>query len=1139
MGKEMMMNWNTIGRAVASVVMVLAGTSRGQASDATTTEGQEFFEKNIRPVLVNSCYECHSATAKKLKGGLHLDTRKGVIEGGDSGPVLVRGDPDQSLLIKAIRYTDPDLQMPPKKKKLPPEVIENFVAWVKMGAPDPRGEPAQAAGAKAAREKHWAFQPVKRPPLPKVTRADWVQTPVDAFVLARLEQRGLAPSPRADRRTLIRRATYDLTGLPPTSEEVAAFEADSSSDAFARLVDRLLESPHYGERWARYWLDIARYADTKGYLAGDEQRLYPYSYTYRDYVIQAFNEDLPYDRFLIEQLAADKLSLGDDKRPLAALGFLTLGRRFLNNISDIIDDRIDVVCRGTMGLTVACARCHDHKFDPIPSADYYSLYGVFANSHEPAEKPLLGTRPPDKLYQAYLAEKQRRQDELDRFRESKIQEGLEEVRRRSGDYLLTAWEARKLDGRDQLDPLAQKRKLVPGVVRRWMQGLDNWRKDSHPNPVLAPWFQLAGLPEGEFAAKAKELTAQWAAHHDPAHPLNPLVVSTLATHPPANLSALAEAYGNLFQLAERRWQETLGAAAKKPAKSKNETSAPPATLSDPNLEAIRQVLYADGAPARVPPDETDQLLGAARPRLRQLKAKVDEVDATHEGAPARAMVLEDNSSISRPHILLRGNPRNPGPEVPLQFLEVVAGTDRVPFRDGSGRLEMARAIASTNNPLTARVFVNRVWMYHFGKPLVHTPSDFGTRAEPPTHPGLLDYLAARFMEEGWSIKKLHRWIMLSSAYQQSSAFRPEPAKADPENDLVWRMNRRRLDFEAMRDTLLAVSGRLDLSQGGRSVDIVEPPFNARRTVYGFVERQNLPGLFRTFDFASPDATSPHRFATTVPQQALFLMNSPFVIEQAGFFLKRDRIQDAVSEEDKIRRIFQVAYQRNPDPEEMRLARDFLEGRRPHPEPSEPGRPWQYGWGEYEDASGQVVHFTPLPYFNDHAWQGGPKLPDPKLGWVLLTADGGHPGDAHHAAVRRWTAPREGIVAIGGVLDHPSDQGNGVRGRVISSRHGEAGQWTAQHGQTPTKIERLELRAGDTVDFITESRGDVSFDSFHWAPTIRYLASEKNPATESDCVWNAGADFKGPEAKEDSNPGLTPMQEFAQIILLSNELFFVD
>src|SRR5579885_560826 len=402
------------------------------AKPATPAEAAEFFEKRVRPVLVENCQACHGD--KKQRGGLRLDSRAALLKGGENGPAVAPGDPGKSRLIQAVRHAG-DLKMPPKKQ-LPAEAVEALAAWVKMGAPWPetpqaaQGDPLSPA---AARDRHWAFRPVRKPVLPAVRHEGWVRTPVDRFILARLEEKGHRPAPPADRRTLLRRITFDLIGLPPTPEEVDAFLNDPSPDAYEKVVDRLLASPHYGERWGRHWLDVARYADTKGYVFTDERR-FPFSYTYRDWVIRSLNEDLPYDQFVLQQLAADQLLPltlssppaaggegrvgGDDKRSLAAMGFLTLGRRFLNNPHDIIDDRIDVVCRGLMGLTVACARCHDHKYDPISQKDYYALYGVFASSVEPKELPVLMEPTPSPAYRAYEKELAVLQKAVDDYREA-------------------------------------------------------------------------------------------------------------------------------------------------------------------------------------------------------------------------------------------------------------------------------------------------------------------------------------------------------------------------------------------------------------------------------------------------------------------------------------------------------------------------------------------------------------------------------------------------------------------------------------------------------------------------------------------------------------------------------------------------
>ena len=1085
----------------------------GRAADSA---GIEFFEKKIRPIFVENCYKCHSKEAEKLKGGLLLDTRDGVLKGGDTGPPIVPGQPDKSLLIKAVRYTNENLQMPPKNKKLSGEQIADLETWVKIGAPDPRaGVPAVP---KAKAEDHWAFKPVKRPALPRVSNRAWVQSPVDAFILAKLDEKKISPSPIADKRTLIRRATFDLIGLPPTTQEVSGFLADQSPQAFARVVDRLLDSPHYGERWGRYWLDVARYADTKGYIF-EEERRYPYSYTYRDYVIRALNDDLPYDQFIIQQIAADRLPLGDDKRPLAALGFLTLGRRFLGNQPDIIDDRIDVVTRGTMGLTVACARCHDHKFDPIPTKDYYSLYGVFASCSEPAEKPLLGKAAMPPAYNDYLEERKKRDDELKKYKAEREAEILAKVRGQTGDYLLAAHDASKTSDGGKQEAIARERKLDPGLLRKWMSFLEKRRKQA--DPVFTPWFVYSDLAATNFNERAKQTDLSQLGGSNVT--VNPLVAHLFETNAPDSLKEVAERYGKLFKRIDKNWTKTV------------EEDKQSAKLPDPSAETVRQLLYSSDSPAHIESGEFGRLFDTpVTQKLRALRRKIDEVDVTHPGAPPRAMALEDNSTPNQPHVFKRGNPGTPGEEVPRQFLQLIAGEKRQPFKEGSGRLELAKAIVEPNNPLTSRVIANRVWMYHFGAPLVRTLSDFGLRSDPPINPELLDFLAARFVEDGWSLKKLHRLMMLSSVYQQSSADNPRASKIDPANQFLWRMNRRRMDFESMRDTFLAISGKLDSSIGGRPVDITTEPFTGRRTVYGFVERQNLPGLFRTFDFASPDSTSAQRFSTTVPQQALFLMNSPFVVQQVAGLLARPEVKSRAAEEERIQQLYKIVFHREADADETKLAHKFLHTKTTPPEPPPPA--WQYGFGQYDEKEKRVKTFQSLPVYTSYAWQGSTNLPDPKLGWVILNADGGHPGnDAQHAAIRRWRAPRDGVITISAELHHSSEQGDGVRARIVSSRKGTLGEWIAQHSKMPTKLEKMDVRTGDIIDFITDCRASVEYDSFTWSPVIKYKPISK---TDDDRLeWNAKTDFAGPVKEKPKS--LDAWTKYAQVLLLANELMFVD
>ena len=1197
---------------------LLASVSALSAPAADSPAGHDFFENKIRPLLIEHCLKCHDGGAPdKPKGGLALDTRAGWEKGGEHGPALVPGQPDKSLLIRALRYTDKDLQMPPKGKQLTPQQVALFEEWVRLGAPDPRtGQPAgPPLSDPTVVRNHWAFQPVREPKVPawpkevisnqsaKAKSSLSTQSlisnyssPIDAFVLAKLAVRGwmlptnhpapslfssdLPPigstpqvaafrepwilSPPADPRTLIRRMTFDLHGLPPTMADVEAFEREftlshsptllpaqakaGEQRAIAALVDKLLASPRYGERWGRHWLDVARYADTKGYLAGDEQRRFAFSYTYRDWVIRAFNEDRPYDQFLTAQIAADRvleefkvqsskfkiggstpsapgrsnlepgtLNIEPGQADLAALGFLTLGRRFLNNVHDIIDDRIDVVTRGTMGLTVQCARCHDHKYDPVSTREYYSLYGVFASSQEPAEKPLLGTQPDATQHAAYLAERKKREDELEKHRVEQLDKQLGILRKRTADYLLAADEvdpkvarASAEASRQNRDKYFQERKLIPAVVRRWQDFLAKSASAKSPDPLWSAWHAYATLPDDKFAEAAAKAGVSPDAH--------PAVLAAFKT-PPKTVKEAAERYGKLLTDAD--------------------ADSPHA---DMNKELLRLALRSADAPPNLPAPENDTLLEDARPRLRQLKAKVDEVDATHAGAPPRAMALVDRDSPTRPYVFVRGNPGNHGPDVERGFPQVAALGKPEPFpAKSSGRLELARAITSPANPLTARVLVNRVWAWHFGAGLVRTPSDFGLRADPPTHPELLDWLATQFVADGWSLKKLHKVIMLSATYQQTSDDRDECVKADPANLLLWKFNRQRLDFEQLRDALLLASGKLDLTPGGLPVDLTAQPFSTRRTAYGFIDRQNLPPMFRTFDFASPDVSASQRFQTTVPQQALFLLNSPFVLQQAQALTARDDFKKITTDDARLRFLYETIYQRRPAADEVALAKAFLAAPGEGLSESAPHSGWHYGYGEFNEVTKRVRHFTPFTNFTGGQWQAGRDFPDKQLGHVLLRAEGGHPGqDQAHAVIRRWVAPRDGTLAITSTLTHSSTNGDGVRARIVSSRSGLLSEAILQNGSTELKTTGLEVKTGDTLDFIADCRSGANSDSFNWAPKHKFsdpMKRSKQPPPGYETEWDAKADFSKP--RPELAKSLTAWEKLTHLLLVSNEAAFVD
>jgi hypothetical protein len=878
------------------------------AAAEAKTDAEQSFERHVRPVLVEHCQGCHGA--KKQMGGLRLDSRAALLTGGDGGPAVKPGDPDASRLIQAVRQMG-DLKMPPRKK-LPPSAVAALTAWVKAGAPWPA--PRAPTGVDAS-NRHWAFQSVRRPALPAVRNAAFAGNPIDRFVLAALEGRGLSPSAEADRHTLLRRVTFDLIGLPPTPDEVDAFLSDGRPDAYERVVERLLASPRHGERWARHWLDVARFADTKGYVFFQESE-YPWAYTYRDYLIEALNADLPYDRFLVEQIAADLLPAEKDRRNLRALGFLSLGGRFMNNVQDILDDRIDVVTRGLMGLTVSCARCHDHKFDPIPTQDYYSLYGIFASSTEPEVPPLFADPPATPAHAAFAKELARREQALDHFLWEKFYTLRKTARTRCAEYLLAAHARRGQPKADDFMLLADPGDLNPSMRVRWQTYLERTARGHHR--VFAPWHAFAALPEKDFAMRSKEVMPRLLA--DAAHPINPRIARALSRSAPATLAEVAKRYAAVLGQVEERWRLALALAhrLKRPI---------PSRLADPDEEELRQVFHAPEAPPSITPGLFSDLEllpdRAAQGELQKLRKAVEQWRATGPGAPPRAMVLVDTATPYEPVVFRRGNPGNPGERVPRRFLGVLSGKERRPWTKGSGRLELAHAIADPQNPLTARVLVNRVWLHHFGRGLVQTPGDFGMRSDRPSHPELLDWLAAELVGSGWSIKHVHRLIVTSRAYRQASVDRPDCRAVDPDNALLWRMNRQRLDFEAMRDALLAVGGQLDGRIGGPSVKDAMTPGVRRRTLYAFVDRLHVPGLFRAFDFPSPDASSPKRDTTMVPQQALFLMNSPFVLHCAGALLARPELLGQSSVEERVRRMYRLCYGREPDGEELALAGAFV------------------------------------------------------------------------------------------------------------------------------------------------------------------------------------------------------------------------
>jgi len=796
----------------------------------------DFFEQEIRPVLVNKCYGCHSSKLKSPMGGLVLDTRSGLRRGGKGGAVVVPGDAQSSRLIGALKYTDPELRMPPTGK-LSDREIAPFTQWIEAGAPDPR-EDAPAAGAPAPTaakkgmdvetgRKWWAFQPVREIPAPRVLDARWPRKKIDAFVLAKLEESKLKPSAEADRATLVRRVYLDLTGLKPSYEEVEAFRKDTSPDAYQRLVDRLLESPHYGERWGRYWLDVARYAEDNPTSEATNPP-YPFAWRYRDWVISAVSHDMPYDRFVKLQLAADQMP-GTSRDDLRALGYLGTGPVYHKDArlsKDVIetlftddwDERVDAVSRGLLGLTVACARCHDHKFDPIPTKDYYGLAGVFASSVQ-APRPL---------------------NEIDSETEQRFM-----------------WAAQRM--------------FFLNYASNLMRG--------EPGTKPEESFQKAD----RFKADCEKILGE--------------------------MEFLKDGHPEMYQYLSR-----MVPRPRPPASSQAKAPAPPG---------------APAPPAPKPPPDPAQVAAQAQARQRQRAASTEpftnsvfDAGVWVDGSDPDLTTLDTRPGTPRDlHVLPHGNVAAPGELAPRHFLSVLAKGDPA-FHQGSGRLELAGRIFSDSAPLAARVIVNRVWAWHFGKPLVATPSDFGTQGEKPTHPELLDDLAARFISSGWSLKWLHREILLSATYRQSSRPREDGLQADATNQLLWRMNPRRLDVEAYRDSLLEAAGTLDETVAGVSADL-DLAENNRRTVYGRISRGNLNTLLRLYDFPSANLHSPERELTTTPLQQLFVMNSPFIQAQAEALVKR--VEGEPDNAAKVRALYRRVVARDPDAKELDLAMSYLNG----------------------------------------------------------------------------------------------------------------------------------------------------------------------------------------------------------------------
>jgi hypothetical protein len=927
----------------------------------STASSADFFETKIRPVLANNCYACHASSAQS-QGGLRVDSQEGLLRGGGRGAAVVPGDPDKSWLIRAVRQTDPALKMP-MGGKLSDAEVEDLVSWVKSGAVWPGAAAAAApikeskAGDKyvipAERKNFWSLIPLTDPPPPPVKDAKWSKTAIDKFVLARLEKDGMKPVRAAGRHDLIRRATLDLTGLPPTPEEIAAFEKDTSADAFAKVVDRLLASPHYGERWGRIWLDVARYGEDDYRSLNPNPRgyhPYPNAYIYRDWVIQAMNDDMPYDQFVKAQIAGDLLDEKTRYKALPATGFLGLGPWYYDNgavevtRADERHDRVDVVTRGFLGLTVACARCHDHKYDPIPQSDYYSLAGVFLNTayHRYPLAPKSVVDQQTKIED----EVEKKQKALQELQTNLATQLAESLAFQTANYLQGAYEV--AGQKKEAETVVESRKLDYEILERWIAYMAKPTDKYHYKEAWQALMKKAvpataggggGRGGGGGGGRGGRGGGAGGGNQE---------VKKLAEEFQANVVKVMLARRDLNEENEVIAAKALeGTKKKKRANEPNEfitndDFCPNCGLRLKNMpeeennfwtEIFQRELRDSDDPAAMMAAGgrggkpgvllfrgwgLESRTGAqAQAQMAAIKADIDEWRKKLEpGYPFLHGVEDARQPVNLP-LALRGNPNNLGPEVPRHFLSMLSKDEPQPFQEGSGRLELAEDIVK--QPVAMRVIVNRIWKGHFGTGIVDSPSNFGMTGERPTNPALLEYLASEFAKNGMSMKKLHRQIMLSAVYQLGTEMDQVNFAKDSGNRLYWRADRKRMDAEQIRDAVLMVAGNLDNSLGGPSEDLT--PAFTRRTVYGKVSRYKLDEYLQLFDFPPPNISAEKRFTTTVPLQRLFLMNSDFIQVESEALAKR--VAPEPDNRSRIHKVYMLAYGREPSEEEVKLGLDYL------------------------------------------------------------------------------------------------------------------------------------------------------------------------------------------------------------------------
>lgn len=936
-----------------------------------------YFETEIRPILREYCFDCHGAV-DEMEGELDLRLVRFMTSGGDSGTALVPGDPEASLLLTRVREGD----MPPGEARVSDEKIAVLENWIRQGARTRRAEPEQIGpGIPITEEErnYWAYRPIARPQVRIHSDHGNIRTPIDALLVDVMPD-GLTFSPDADRFTVIGRLYYDLIGLPPTIEQINYWVNHSSIDWYEQLLEHLLQSPHYGERWGRHWLDAAGYADSDGYTLADSSR--QWAWRYRDYVIRALNDDKPFDRFIVEQIAGDELAgpaSGDWTNAqidlLTATGFLRMaadgtgsGDNSAEARNKTIADTLQIVCSTLLGSSVHCAGCHDHRYDPISHVDYFSLRAVF----EPALDWQAWKPPAQRLVSLYT--------EQDRADAAAIENQVKAV---------------------AAERTTKQTAFIQDVFEQELLKFDE--------PLRSQLRSAYETPKKTRSADQSKL---------------------LASHPSINISP-----GVLYQYR---------------------------------------------------PD--------AAKELKEFDAKMASMRAKKPTEQFVMALMEPADHVPVTHLFHRGDFNQPKQVIQPAGLTVAAAEGAratFPLNDPElpttgRRLAFARWLTGSSNPLTARAIVNRIWMHHFGRGIVATPGDFGILGGNPSHAKLLDWLASDFVDHDWSLKHLHRRILTSTAWRQSSVREPGRELIDGDNQFYWRKSLQRVDAEILRDSVLAVTGKIDLTPYGPPVAISEDETGQvradasqpRRSIYVQARRSQPVGLLQTFDAPVMNVNCDVRTVSTVAPQSLMMLNGEFILDAANRVAER-----ALAAEQAL----------------GTNGMDATSWLATLPQPR-----WRYGTGEVDDKAGVLRDFVELPHYTGSSWQGGVKAPDPVLGWVILNAQGGHPGDRQHPAIRRWVAPTDGQLSLAGTLQHGSKNGDGVRGRVLSAS-GMRGTWQVLNQSTTTDVATFKVKSGETIDFVTDCLQQETSDSFTWTAKLTFT-----PVGGESVVYDSVQEFRGPE-----------------------------